>query len=228
MAPAGPRPTAALPPVSSAPRRAGDRCRARTSSSCSCAARKGRDRSTRSSTSRRSSTGELPVDADQNDATGTGRWQIRRRLRRPPDDARRDPGQEGQQGEDRRDERRPLHDQLRAATSAVPPIAVDRGWVSVEAKVGQGQEGQVEQVPVHQHAPRGVRRSDDPGGSGLGADRGSCEYQQAGDPGRRHQLRPPGAARHRLVPVPAGRSARVPGVRRGRVQGQRRQDLNKP
>lgn len=90
--------------------------------------------------------GELPVDVDHSDATGTGpsagfgadfdaSLAMRRCHPRP----------QGHQSEARRDEQAPLRDALRADVGGIV-ILVDRGWVSVEAKI-RGKSGQKGRKP---------------------------------------------------------------------------------
>ena len=119
---------------------------------------------------------------------------------------------------------RPGSSRRSAACSTIP---VERGWLSVEAKVKgkgkkKGKKAKSEQVPVHQHPPRGVRRPDDPRGAGEGADRRPGEHQQAGDPGRRSEFR---AYRdpHNVGDLPVQDPATRSPSRRSRrgVQGQR-------
>ena len=79
---------------------------------------------------------ELPVDADGNDATGTGPLAgLRRRLRRAADDARRDPRPQGRKV--KLGKTRIGHYKTRYEPNVGGiKIPVDRGWTSVEARVG--------------------------------------------------------------------------------------------
>ena len=119
---------------------------------------------------------ELPADTDGNDATGAGP------LGGGPIGADLDArltmrdvilGARAARSRSRRGRSRRATTRTGSRpTSAGVPIIADRGWLSVEAKVKGEEEGEAEQVPLRQHAPRGVRRSDDQGGPGEGADRG--------------------------------------------------------
>ncbi len=95
---------------------------------------------------------ELPVDQDANDATGGA---LRRGLRRAAHDARRDPGQAGEQGSARQDAEGQLRHQVRGQRRRDP----DPGRPRLDLRRGAlpaRQQGA--QVPLREHAPGGVRR----------------------------------------------------------------------
>ena len=98
-----------ISPIGGRPRRRSSR----TSSRSSSASSRRSAPATRSSSCRASSRPSCPSTGPL-DATGTGPLPLRRRLRRPADDARRDPRPPREQGEARQDAHGPLHDPVRA------------------------------------------------------------------------------------------------------------------